>query len=407
MKIFFRIAVVCFFAFSAAAKSPDEFIISMWCGPMPGGDYDAKYKEVADCNFTHASFACSGNSVEHNQAALVACQKYGLKCIVSDKRFWKAPKPGVSVTNNWDAAIADYAKYPALAGYFLGDEPQIGGFPPLAPVSRYLAEKDPAHFTWINLMPNYATDAQLGGTNYPGYVELFCETVKPPLLSYDHYALFEGQERGSYFENMEIIRRAGLLHDIPMAFIFLVTPHGTYRNPSETDLRWQVNTALAYGCKALFYFTYFTITDPAANFHNGIIDPQGHRTEHYEMAKRINVELKVLGPTLVKLTSTAVYHTGKLPSGCKELPGDAPIRVDGDASLIIGLLKHDDGSRWAIVVNRDLHKPVSAKLAFDEKIRRVKELRPADGKLASVRLRDHETVFEMPAAGLRVLNLGH
>lgn len=405
MKTFLRIVAACLLAFATKAKSLDEFIISYWCGPPAGGDYDAKYKEVADCNFTHASFACSGNSVAHNQATLVACQKYGLKCIVSDKRFWKAPKPGVSITNNWDAAIADYAKYPALAGYFLGDEPQIGGFVPLAPVSRYLAEKDPAHFTWINLMPNYATDAQLGGTNYPGYVELFCETVKPPLLSYDHYALFDGQERASYFENMEIIRRAGLLHDIPMAFIFLVTPHGTYRNPSETDLRWQVNTSLAYGCKALFYFTYFTITDPAANFHNGIIDPQGRRTEHYEMAKRINGELKVLGKTLIKLTSKAVYHTGAIPSGCRELPADAAIHLDRDASLVIGFLTHEDGSRWAIVVNRDLRKPVSAALSFDEKIRRVKELRPADGKLANVKLHDHAAVIQMPPAGIEILKL--
>ena len=35
----------------------------------------------------------------------------------------------------------------------------------------------------------------------------------------------------------------------------------------------------------------------------------------------------------------------------------SPIQVDPEAPLIIGLFKHEDSSAWAMVVNRDLHKP--------------------------------------------------
>ena len=126
---------------------------------------------------------------------------------------------------------------------------------------------------------------------------------------------FETTNEAQFDANMETIRRQGLKHDIATGFILQCTPHGTYRDPSETDLRWQVNTTLAYGCRALLYFTYFTPTDPAANFHNGILDPAGKRTPHYDMAKKINGELKGLIETLVQLKSSDVYHTAPIPGG--------------------------------------------------------------------------------------------
>ena len=39
------------------------------------------------------------------------------------------------------------------------------------------------------------------------------------------------------------------------------------------------------------------------------------------MAKAINSELVVLGKVLMKLTSTNVYHSGKIPAGCKAVDG--------------------------------------------------------------------------------------
>src|SRR6185436_15535356 len=281
---------------------------------------------------------------------------------------------------NLDAIVAEYGNHPALAGYFLSDEPGPGAFPLLAAVNQYLLKKDPNRLPFINLLPNYVNEGYIGRT-YEKHLDQFCSIVKPKLLCYDHYALFEKVERENYFANMEAIRRNALKYDAAMGFIFQCTPHGTYRDPSETDLRWQVNTALAYGCKALLYFTYFTPTDAESNFHNGILDAKGNRTPHFAMAKAINAELKNLSGTLVRLTSTAVYHTAPVPAGCAALPGDAPIQPKADKPLLIGFFKHDDGSQWAMVVNRDLHKSAAATLVFDGKVANLQELRPKTGKL--------------------------
>jgi hypothetical protein len=386
------------------ALESSDFIISYWCGPPSGGNYDAQYAEVAECNFTHAMYPVNGGNPEQNKAILDACEKHGLKYIPYDGRVLAHGPGDPQFAANLDAMIADYTKHPALAGYFMVDEPGPGASPQLGAINRYLLKKDPKRLPFINLLPNYVDEKYLG-TTYEKYIEQFCQTVRPRLLCYDHYALFKGVERDGYFANMETIRRNALKYDAAMGFIFQCTPHGTYRDPTETDLRWQVNTGLAYGCKALFYFTYFTPADADSNFHNGILDTKGNRTPHFAMAKSINAELKKISNTLIRLTSTAVYHTAPVPSGCTALPGDAPVGVKESCPLVLGLFKHDDDSQWAIIVNRDLHKAAATTLTFDQKTTVIEELSPQTGKLSPVELTDKTTRFEFPPGGIKLLKL--
>src|SRR3954467_4958402 len=390
VKVFVALILWSLMATQSFAVVSSDFIISYWCGPPAGQNYDAQYAEVAECNFTHAMYPVNGGSPEQNKAILDACEKHGLKYIPYDGRVLAHGPGDPQFAPNLDAMIAAYGNHPALAGYFMGDEPGPGAFPQLGAINQYLLKKDPKHLPIINLLPNYVDEKYIGMT-YEKYVEQFCATVRPRLVCYDHYALFEGVERDGYFANMETIRRNALKYDAAMGFIFQCTPHGTYRDSSETDLRWQVNTGLAYGCKALLYFTYFTPTDAESNFHNGILDTKGKRTPHFAMAKSINAELKNLSSTLIRLTSSAVYHTAPVPSGCTALPGDAPILVKEGGPLVLGLFKHDDGSQWAIIVNRDLHKPHAPVFTFEAKTNGIEDLSPHTGKLSPVALAEKMT----------------
>lgn len=392
-------------AHRAQATEAGDFIISYWWGPPSNGDLDAQYAEVAECNFTHAMFASNGTSREQNKAILAACETHGLKYILNDDRVLAHQPSDPAFAANLDAIVTDYANHPALAGYFMTDEPAPDRFPLLAAVNQYLLKKDPQHPPFINLLPNYVDEKYIG-TTYEDYVDKYCSIVKPKLLCYDHYALFEGVERDGYFANLETIRRNALKYEIAMGFILQCTPHGTYRDPSDTDLRWQVNTALAYGCRALLYFTYFTPTDPEANFHNGILDAQGKRTPHYAMAKAINAELKILSTTLVHLTSTGVYHTDPIPAGCTALPKDAAMQMKSGGPLVTGLFRHDDGSQWVIVVNRDLHKATKVTLGVDQKVASLEALSPQTGQLATVPLEDRSAAFKLPPGGIKIVKLG-
>src|SRR4029078_5022787 len=88
----------------------------------------------------------------------------------------------------------------------------------------------------------------------------------------------------------------------------------TSREPTVTDVRFQVFTSLAYGARGLAYFKYFT---PAVgNYRNGPIDQFGHETPMVHNMRQINLQVGKLAPTLLQLTSNSVYHFGSVPAGC-------------------------------------------------------------------------------------------
>ncbi len=347
----------------AAGSRADQFLISHWCGPTEATP--EKIREAVGANFNVIMF---GGTVEQNRTALDLCQAEGVKALIIDSRVMAKRSRERGFSANLDSVIADYGSHPALWGYYLKDEPNSSDFRRLAPVNKYFLKKDPAHVPYINLFPTYATTEQLGNPTYEQHVDEFCRVVQPKLLSYDHYALLANGERPDYFENLEIIRRQSIKHSVPFNYILLSVPHGPYRDPSEADLRWQVNTALAYGARGLMYFTYNTPNDPAWNYRNAIIDADGKPTAKHDQVRRINAEVLKLAPTLMRLRSVAVYHTGMAPHGAKLLPEDGLVRRIDGGEFVVGQFDSDTGQKYAMFVNRSPRGAPQAAITFSQKV---------------------------------------
>lgn len=379
----FILFVVC--AATAAAGAEPAFVISFWCGPPQSEQADARYAEVAEANFNVVMPPCGPSTVKGNLELLDACAKHAMKAIIADNRILSKNSDDPEFEKNLDGVISDYAKHPALYGYYIVDEPNSAAFPKLAAINQYLLKKDPAHIPYINLFPTYASPEQLGNATYEEHVEQFLSVVQPKLLSYDHYCLFEGAEREGYFLNMEIIRAAAHRHGVPWVNIIQLVPHGPYRNPSEADLRWQVYTTLAYGSSGILYFTYWTPKDPSWDFRNAVID-NGERTEHYERVQRLNAEMKILSPILLKLRSTAVYHTGNIPAGARSLSTKSLVSCVEGAELVVGEFKGEGGSNWLMLVNRNLRKEQEAVVTFSQRRLIVQEVDRQTGRLGYLRV---------------------
>lgn len=349
---------------AVSVQADDEFLVSFWIGPEATPD---RIKEVAEANFTVAMLDCG--SPEANKKALDLCRDNGIKAMLIDSRVRSADPGADDFASKLDGVVADYAVHPALWGYFIEDEPHSSQFQRLAAINKYLLKKDPAHTPFINLFPNYVYPATMGNPTYEHHVDEYMRMVKPKLLSYDHYALMKDGERPEYFDNFEIIRRKSIKYNTPWNYILLAVPHDPYRDPTESDLRWQVYTALAYGARGLMYFTYITPLGTQWNFHDAILDENGKRTPKYEWAKQLNSEIKHLAPTLMKLKSVAVYHTGTLPTGAKPLPKDGLISQIEGGEFVVGQFNGPDGSRYAMITNRDMRKSARAKITFSQKVR--------------------------------------
>ena len=364
------------------------FIISYFLGPPKDELTIERYQEIADCGFNVAQtvwMISGGASEADNKKVLDFCREVGLKVIVWDRRVWDRrtmphKSDGLAFAKNLDAVVASYSRHPALTGYMLTDEPCAKQFSELSAVTHGLLKRDPERLPFVNLLPNYADKRQMGTDDYEEYVRRYIETVKPKLVSWDHYALMRNGERPSYFENLEIVSRLCREARLPFVQTILSVPHGGYRNPSEADLRWQVYTSLCYGAKGILYFTYWTDTVSKGGYHNAIIDENKHRSEKYAFIRKLNRKMKMLAPTLLKLQGLRVAHTEPIPPEASGLDKHFPVAKAEGGPLALGWLHDGQRRDYLFVVNRSFTEPSEPFLVFlREKVRQVVEISQDSG----------------------------
>lgn len=350
----------------------DRFAIGFWWAPRTTEQLDERYQEIADANFTVVIGTSGTNAAEH----LKRCERLGLKTIL------EAGGPADKLPDG-----------PACWGYLVADEPGAGAFPELAKRTGEIRQARPGRFGYINLFPNYAPLGALGTTNYDEHVARFVREVKPEVLSMDHYPLMRpgGDTRAAYCENLETMRKHSVAAGIPFWNYFYSMPFNDRLDPTEAQIRWQIFTSLAYGAKGVLYFCYWTPGKGAAGageFPKGgaILTAEGRKTRHYDEARRINVELKNLGPTLMKLTSTGVHRVNTAATNVQaELAGSPlrnlkPVAGDPNSEFIVGTFHHADGRRAVLLVNHNYSFTAWPVVEFDADPKDVVEVDKATGK---------------------------
>ncbi len=353
-------------ALSAAERpklgDPDFFPITAWgFWEWLSEDPDQEiFDDMAEAGITIAGFTSSTKCLDKLQKAglyTFACHK------IPSEAFWneegKSPDEA-AIRKGIRDTIEFYGKHPAIAGYLLQDEPTAKRFPVLAIAAEEIQKAQPGMRPYINLNPNYAPADYLGAPTWKEYAERYMDEVKPPILGYDFYALFEDPNeplRPGYWAQLAECREVALAKGVPMETCLLSVGHLLYRIPSENDLFFEVYSALLYGAKGILYFTYF---DPGlANYRHSPVDAYGNRTETWYAMRTVNNSVHTLAPILNRLESTAVYHFQPTPPRERE---DAP----GPDSLIMGVSQpnqslaigefrdRENGDVYVMVLNKDL-----------------------------------------------------
>lgn len=375
-----------------------KFPISAWWPPPPSETTLERYKDMADAGFT---FILAGNGVMDmpiNKKVLEYTEELGLGVILIDRRI---RRPGaLEEVPQWlqyymDLVVNEYKDYSNLVGFILVDEPNASEFYILGEMNRYLLEKMPNWIPYINLFPNYASQAQLGTETYEEHVDSFLRTVRPKVLSFDFYPFIKtgwlnrDEIMEGFFSNLEVISRKSVEYDIPF-WTFIQTCHSrARRDPLPEEVRWQVYQNLAYGAKGIQYFLYWSLpSDNSEGLQGGIVDQNGNKTHHFDTVKQINAELMAIGPTLLTLTSQGVYHTGKLPSDLTQSVNIKPAWLDRVAGndLVIGTFVGADGATYIMVVNRSFTRNAVAEITFAKTISRIFEISKVTGELEEVSL---------------------
>lgn len=348
----------------------DRFAIGLWVDPPRT---DTHYKWLADAGF---NLVLAGFQNEPPARLFALLKKYKLKGIL-----WpKGDDPTKFPTD------------PNLWGYALQDEPSATEFPKLKARAEAIAKAHPGKLAYVNLFPNYASPAQLGAPDYATHVKQFIETVRPAVLSMDHYPIFrpERDGRDSYCNNLAVMREQSLAAGIPFWNFFNTMPYGPHTDPTESQLRWQVYASLAYGAKGVLYFCYFTPQGDEFPKGGAIIAADGTKTRHYGHAQRLNAELRALAPTLMQLTSTGVYRVTPTDTPAEALKGSGILdlkrdRVDPPGDYLVGAFRHKDGRRAVLLQNYRFAYSAWPTVVFDAPLESVREVSKETGKEAPVR----------------------
>jgi hypothetical protein len=317
---------------------------------------------------------------------LDACERHGVKAIVFDPRVtpaWDKPFSSAAANAVLPELIEKYNKHPAVFGYHLKDEPDGGQFPELAKSTELVRKLAPGKWPYINLTPG------MGDGYVKDHLQPFVDQCKPPILSYDNYAIGENVEFSyGYWANMWDVRSVAVKNKIPFHTILLTAAHFNYRVPSAADLRLQIFGALAYGARGLGYYKFcsepLSVLDaPDLGNFRGPLDEFGEKTRVWEDLRNVNRQVLNLAPTLLKLRSDHVYHVGEVPERNHGLTDSSLVTgLEAGTAFIIGDFTHDDdGSRWVMIVNKNLKESAFCRPKFRTTPTSVRYVSPVTGEL--------------------------
>lgn len=397
--------IVFFIPMEACAWKQKDFIITMWC-PPPATDENLNTLIRDGYNLTNVAYMGDVAVPENESAKLLdVAQKNGIKSLYSHSLISVSSLDDPAKKAKLDELIDSIKNHPALEGYHLADEPSAVTFAQWARLVKYLKERDPAHLAYINLFPSYASQQQLGvflneppkgpvgipdnfagaGTDkdtiifYNEYLKEYIDQIKPELISYDHYHFLEnGEDGGQYFLNLELIKNASKKAGLPfLNIVQACTIEKAWRLPEKNELRWLAYTTMAYGGRGISWFLYW---GPAA--YGGMYQ-DGKRMPIADMVADINKDIKALGPQLMKLDSTQVYHTDPLPVGTQSINGSCPVNATG-GQFVVGMFKEKNNPNVFMIVNRDYKNPATAKLVLNMGKGQLMEFSTAKSKWVDV-----------------------
>lgn len=336
----------------------DTFPIGFFWPPPAKEITTERYAEIANAGFT---FVNSGNGVYNwdlSRKLLDACEANGLAALPSDDRIGNA-----TICPGWQDTVRrvrdEYAAYsPAFKGFRLADEPSPVHYPRYRMIADVLAQAGPTDLTHVNLVPLY--DARRGPV-YVDFLNRYLDQFAPTFVSFDHYPLLDTNKvRDTYFLNWSLIRAAGLRANLPTWTYIQSVDHWNLKRPTKEELQWQMSMSLAYGCKGVQYFTYWTpVGRPDFEFGMALIDKTTLKPSPlYRFAQEINTHwLRPYGRELKHLASESVVHGNESPPPLGAIPFSTSPQlrsVSGDP-VVLGQFRttgDDDGRRWLFVANR-------------------------------------------------------
>ncbi len=370
-------------------ESKGHIPILGWYSIPPAEATSARYMEMKNAGFDY-SFSFFGN-LEEVQKSLDAAQKAEMKIVIG------CPE----LKTETEKTVKRFMNHPALAGYFLRDEPAVDAFTDLGNWAKRVNAVDSKHFCYVNLFPNYATATQLGTSDYREYVNKFAKEVPLHFLSYDSYPLTTAEGVYSkWHQNLEIFTDEAKKAGKPFwGFAQSVLFDDFHEVPTLATMRVQMYTNLAYGAQGLQYFTYWTPVSSIEDFRGAPISLTGKRSAVYDDIKLLNQEIKNLAGVFFGAKLISINYAGKeTPMGTNRLstlPASLKVLETGGKPAIVSILENGD-KRFLVIVNMDYKHSMQLTLLGNDNLKRILK----DGSIVPAQV--YDTTVDVGAGDIAV-----
>jgi hypothetical protein len=331
---------------AAAAWDLGTPIVGYWNGPgtLLWGEHFGALDDAAARQLVSGGFNVAlANTYQEVQIA----QSHGLRTMFQSDLFTPASLDGGTKQATLDATIAQLRQSSAHYGYMVKDEPNASEFVGLGQLVNYLRQHDPNHVAYINLLPNYADNTQLGANGYSAYLSQFDNSVSPSILAYDHYQYHTTYDGSGYLQNLASVAQSAKQAGIP--FINTVQAcswdTATMRVPNAVETRFLIYSTLAYGAQGISYFQY---TEADAPQIGGIVRRDGTPMPIYPTIEAGNREFVNVARQYQGLKWIGTYLKGyrsyAAPPGTEPLPVSSSFTISSGISGLPTTMTYHDGN---------------------------------------------------------------
>jgi hypothetical protein len=176
-----------------------------------------------------------------------------------------------------------------------------------------------------------------------------------------------------YFLSLSTASKASTENGIPFWNMILSSGHYNFRVPSESDIRWQFNTSIAYGAKGIMYYGWYSSW--LENNYRAPIDLSGKPTPVYYSIRRVNNEFQArYAPLFLSLKFKKAMQFGKVFGDCEKFVPDntiSKITSTKDRPLIVSYFDDDKKNPYIAVVNNNVDENTFVKISLSSKIEKV------------------------------------
>ena len=272
---------------------------------LPVGTIDKsivyKWKDM-NCNlFMSFRFLKNQSSKEEMIALLDEAQKVGVKVIINDERVEYLRLNEMSheeYTEQVMEAVNDFGHHPATFGFYFGDEPFSDQEDNFAFAASLLKKLLPNKTHYGNLLPYWSgllAEPSENNQEDDFYYDKINKLVYKgdlDILAFDQYTQCYDESKDQdygvwlFINGLYHFSRLARENDIPLYVSLLAIGHYSYREPTETDIAWQINVATAMGAKGIIWFYFHQHSKDYAYMNPPFLGERAYITPMYGKIQR-------------------------------------------------------------------------------------------------------------------------